>query len=509
MQGGNFAGPEIDAILEDNFSFALRPYDWVMWAFPWGEALGPLADRRGPEGWQADALKTLQAALLAGPHNNESFRRYVGNAIQMAVKSGHDVGKTAFLSWLSLWALCTRENTRGRATANTEKQLRTIFWSELAKWHSMAIVGFLFEWTATSLYRRGEAGPNWRLDAITWSEHNLDSFSGLHNYGGRAFVIFDEASGIHEGIWERTAGIMSEANTELLWLVCSNPSKNTGRFYECFNRFAADWIGISVDSRSVPFTNKDKIAKEIEAWGIESDYIKVRWLGQFPSQSSAQLFATHVVEFARKRECQGFAHEPLVLGVDVARKGSNESVLLFRRGKDARTIPMRRLRGLETTELGDQVVSAMVEQHVDGVFVDEGGVGGGVVDFIRRLGHQCIGVNFGGRAASAPGGNFVFNKRAEMYVAAREWLREGGALEDSDDLQEQLLAIEFFFKGDRREIQLIPKEDLELDAGVSPDISDALALTFAYPVAKRHFGRHATRFATHDYDPFAAANEAA
>lgn len=492
-----------EELMTEMLSFALRPRDFVYWAFPWGQPSTALSDRTGPEQWQDDALARLQSQLATGPHTPGAEARYIGEAIQMAIKSGHDIGKTAFLSWVTWWALATRVNTRGRATANTEKQLRTILWSELSKWHSLFIAGHFFEWTATSIYwKDADLAPQWRIDAIPWSEHNLDAFSGLHNYGGRVFVLFDEASGIHEGIWQRVSGVMAEANTEALWIVCSNPSRNHGRFFECFNRFRDSWTTITVDSRTVSFTNKGTIDKEIAAWGIDSDYIKVRWLGEFPDAASTQLIPLETIREARTRVPQNLYLEPLILGVDVARFGSNESVLTFRRGRDARTIPSQRYRGLATTELGDKVVAAALEHRVDGILVDEGGVGGGVVDFIRRLGHSCIGVNFGGKPGSHPNGIAVFNKRAEMYVALREWLREGGCIENSDDLEKQLTSIEYFFRSGKREIQLVPKEDMEDDGFDSPDVADALALTFAYPVALRHLLRGGATVATHEYDPY-------
>jgi hypothetical protein len=495
-------GDAVDAMLGDLFTFALRPYDFVLWAFPWGEPGSLVEYYAGPEGWQVEALRALQTRLLAGPIADDTANRYIGEAVKMAIKSGHNVGKTSFLSWVSWWALATRENTRGRATANTEKQLRTILWSELAKWHSMFIAGDLFEWTATSIYRKGAAGPNWRMDAIPWSEHNLDAFSGLHNLGGRVFVLFDEASGIHEGIWERVGGVMNEANTEKLWIATSNPSRNHGRFYECFNRFADDWIPISVDSRDVPFTDHAAIEREIAAWGVDSDYIKVRWLGVFPDAGSTQLIPLETIRAARTRIPVSYHYEPLILGVDVARFGTNESVLTYRRGKDARTIPTERYRGLSTTELGDKAVAQAIQHQCDGILVDEGGVGGGVVDFIRRLGHACIGVNFGGKPGTHPNGIPVYNKRAEMYVALREWLREGGCVEDSEDLEKQLLSIEYFFRAGKREIQLIPKEDMQDNGFDSPDVADALAITFAYPVSRKNWGRAVQVSATHEYEPY-------
>ena len=129
-----------------------------------------------------------------------------------------------------LWAISTRVDTRGRATANTERQLRTILWPELAKWHRLFIGRELFTYTSTSLH---SADPlhekTWRVDAIPWSEDNPEAFAGLHNYGKRVIVIFDEASAIHDKIWETIDGVMHEAETELIWIATGNTEIRAGR----------------------------------------------------------------------------------------------------------------------------------------------------------------------------------------------------------------------------------------------------------------------------------------
>ena len=140
------------------------------------------------------------------------------------------------------------------------------------------------------------------------------------------------------------------------------------------------------------------------------------------------------------RPAQSLHYEPLVLAVDVARYGDNENVATFRRGRDARTIPARRWRGVSTTEGGDIVANLIATHNPDAVFVDEGGIGGGVIDRLRFLGHSVIGVNFGATAQPPISGELVYNKRAEMYVSVRTWLREGGCIENAQELFLQLVS---------------------------------------------------------------------
>lgn len=492
-----------DALIEELASYALRPYDFMFWAWPYAEVGSELEHRQPLEKWQGEATFHLQQQLLAGLANPLQI---ISEAIQIAIRSGHDVGKSAWVCKLVIWAVSTREDTKGVVTANTEKQLRLKLWAELRKWHRLFIASHLFKVTATSIQaadpdREGE----WRIDAIPWSEDNPEAFAGLHNHGKRILVVFDEASGIPPVIWETMDGVFNEADTELIWIATGNPTRNTGRFRECFDPHGqgAFWWTLQVDSREVSFTNKDRIQKAIDLWGIDSDYIKVRWLGEFPSSAAAQLIPSDLIRLSMTREVQSFIHDALIIGVDVARSPTgDESVIAFRRGYDARSMKALRYRGLNNVELGQQVANLILAHSPDAVFIDGGGVGTGVLDFLRHLGHSPIEVQFGGTASVPLGGALAANKRAEMYLSLRHWMGEGGALESSRELEAQLTAVEFGhskIKGKQDAIILSPKEDMD----ESPDWADALALTFAYPVAARAFrGASANRIRT-DYNPMA------
>ena len=162
-------------------------------------------------------------------------------------------------------------------------------------------------------------------------------------------------------------------------------------------------------------------------------------------------------------------------------------------------MPALRWKGLTVPETGQRIAGLISAHNPDAVFIDEGGVGGGVVDFVRHLGHTCIGVNFGASPSAAPGGVLVANKRAEMFVALRDWLRTGGCIANSDDLEEQLTSIEYRYDLKQR-IQLMSKEDMRTLGRPSPDWGDALAMTFAFPVAVRSW--LAKPKIKVDYDPF-------
>lgn len=489
---------DTDALIQGLAEYTRKPFEFVMWAFPWGEPDTVLVDISGPSPWQAQILKDLGSGLITSQQ-----------AILLAVAGGKGGGKSALLAWIILWAFSTATETRGRVTANTRTQLETVTWAEVNKWYNLFIARDLFEFSATSLHARDKRyEKTWRVDAMPWSKENPEAFRGLHNYGKRIIIVTDEASGIDDIIWTALDGTLTDTNTEIMWIAASNPNRNYGRFRECFpgGKHASAWKTYTVDTRTIPFTNKLQIADWGKSWGEDSDYFRVNVLGQFPNVSSLQLISTEAVMEARVRLAVSHPHEPLIHALDVARFGDNKSVLARRIGNDMRTRPRISWRQLSLVDLATKVASIYNEEKPDALFVDEGGVGGGVVDFLRALGVPVIGVNFGSKPGSRPAGTLVANKRAEMYVLLRDWLVRGGCIEDDDDLAEQLVSTEYGYN-QREEILLEDKESMRKRGVTSPDDADAYALTFAFPVLKKSLFAGSVRECAMEYDLLELATE--
>jgi hypothetical protein len=474
---------------------SLDPVTFVYAAFPWGEAGTPLENESGPEAWQLRILEDIRDGIS----NTES-------AVLEAVASGHGIGKSALQSWLTLWALC-RADTIGRITASTETQLRTRFWAELQKWYRLFIGRDLFEMSATAIYAKDKAHERtWRADAIPWSEHNPTAFQGLHNFGKRLFILFDEASEIADVIWEAISGALTDASTEIIWCVFGNPTSNKFRFRQCFDggRFAHRWKSYHIDSREVRHSNKEYLQSVIEDWGYDSDYTRVRVLGQFPRAELTGFISEEDVSLAASRQLtEPLPSAPLVMGVDVARFGDDSSCIVFRRGRDARTIAPESHHGRDTMFLAGRVAELYQTYRPDAIFVDEGGVGSGVVDRLLQLGVPVIGIQFGARPDRLGVGGETHrfaNKRAEMWGGLRQWIK-GGCIPDLPGLHAELTGPLYAFNL-RDEIQLEKKSDMKKRGLASPDIADALALTFAMPVIAKEWTDAGH---TSEYDPFAEA----
>lgn len=455
-------------IEESLVSLESDPLAFVLWAFPWNSsALRAL----GPEPWQTKLLEDIRDGLP------------LGMAIRQATGSGHGVGKSACVSWLILWAMSTIPDTKGVVTANTENQLRTKTWAELGKWYNLFIAKDLFRLTPTALLPANrDLERTWRIDQIPWSERNTEAFQGLHNQGKRILLIFDEASAIPDIIFDVSEGALTDADTEIIWAIFGNITRGTGRFRACFDESQTFWRTRCVDSREVSFTNKAQIAQWIAHYGIDSDFVKIRVLGQPPAQGEMEFFNAREVDEAMQREVEPFG--ALALGVDVARFGTNFSVIFPRRGRDARSISRQRFQGISTVDLAQKISEASRDLRADGILIDGGGVGGGVVDQVRHMQLHCFDVQFGGKPSKFSEhdtqGEAYANKRAEMYGSLRAWMRSG-ALPNEPEIRQQLLSITYTFNP-KDEIILTSKEVMMREGKPSPDDIDALATTFAFPI---------------------------
>lgn len=504
---GDYKPGQVDLQLADECAqFYNDPLGWVMWAFDWDyeELQGFL----GPDTWQIDMLNHVGQQVV-----NRDFDGVAPvDPIREAVASGHGIGKSAITAWLILWIMSTRPYSKGIVTANTGDQLRTKTWGELGKWRTRCIVGHWFEYNngkgSMSLYHKSWP-ESWRVDAQTCREENSEAFAGLHSANSTPFYIFDEASAVPDTIWEVAEGGLTDG--EPMFFVFGNPTRNTGKFKECFTRQKHRWNCRQVDSRTAKMTNKKLIEEWRRDWGEDSDFFRVRVLGKFPKAGDMQFISSDDVFHAMKRGSGLYlGDDPLICGFDVARGGSDNCMISFRRGKDAKSEKTYRIPGEKSKD--SMVVAAklamILDRHMpDVTFIDVTGIGGPVGDRLRQLGYHVIDVGFGHKATDEK--RFA-NKTAEMGSRLNNWLINGGAIPDDPQLDMELTAREFDHdKTDRLVLQ--SKKDMKKLIGVSPDWADALYLTFAQHVPKRntprdqldaHIGKR-NNTDNADYDPLA------
>lgn len=457
---------------------AADPLTFSKVMYPWGA--GELKDSIGPRTWQAKMLDYIGSRL------RDPSTRFT--PIQIAVASGHAAGKSSLISMIINWGLSTCPDCMIVVTANTETQLRSKTWPELSKWMRRSLNSHWFKTTATAVISTNpDHERTWRADAIPWSSHNTEAFAGLHNQGRRIIIIMDEGSSIDDKIYEVVEGALTDEKTEIIWLVFGNPTRSSGRFRDCFGKFKHRWATRQIDSRTVEGVNLEQFAQYVADYGEDSDFVRVRVKGEFPRAGTMQFIPSDLVEVARKRQPEAKLYDPLIMGVDVARFGSDESIICLRRGRDAKSVPWISLRGADTMQVAARVMEMANQYKPDAIFVDGGGVGGGVIDRLNMFKMPVIEVQFGGsadRGQSNQEGHVRYaNKRAEMWGNMRDWLR-GGMIPDDPDLAAELTSVEYGYvmRDGTDAILLEKKSDMKKRGLPSPDKSDALALTFAYNV---------------------------
>lgn len=464
---------KIDLYLaEECARFYDDPLGWVLWAFDWD--YGELQGFTGPDVWQHDTLVLIGELVRANDFNGVD----PVDAIRMVTASGHGIGKSALTSWLIFWIMSTRPFAKGIVTANTGEQLRTKTWSELGKWRSRCIVGHWFEYNngkgSMSLYHKSWP-ESWRVDAQTCREENSEAFAGLHAANSTPFYLFDEASAIPDKIWEVAEGGLTDG--EPMFFCFGNPTRNTGKFREKFD--SPRWVNRQIDSRDAKMTNKKLIAEWISDHGEDSDFVKVRVRGVFPSAGDMQFIPGDLVDYAMSRNMPMYTgHEPLIAAFDVARGGGDDCRLGFRRGRDARSEKSYRIpyeQSADSMVVVGKIVLALERHKPDVIFVDETGVGGPVLDRLKQLGWNAIGVHFG---ANADDDTRFYNKTAEMGYRLRQWLLEGGVMPNNEQLKRELTCREYWHDDKDRWV-LERKKDVKTRLGYSPDWADQMYLLFA------------------------------
>lgn len=467
----------VDAMLADDMAkFFDDPYGYVLYAYKWGE--GELKGRHGPFKWQKRFLIAWGERIKKNGFNGID----AVEPIRMARASGHGIGKSALTAWIVDFIMSTRPFCKGTVTANTSTQLETKTWAEVAKWTTRCITS---HWFVVNTGRGNmrmfhkDHKESWFCSAHTCRKENSEAFAGQHAVDSTSFYVFDEASAVPDKIFEVSEGGLTDG--EPMQFFFGNPTQNTGRFVQCFKKDRRIWNNEQIDSREVPITNKKYIAELIERYGDDSDYIRIRVKGMFPRASSKQFIPNDIVEAASGKviHVSDYMDRPKILAVDIARFGDDQTVFAKRQG--LAVYGLQKFRNLATQDCAGLIAQEIRAWRPDAVFLDMGNTGAAVYDLLKDWKYDITGVWFGGKADDD---TLYFNKRVEMYGKCKEWLRTGGSIPDDEELRDDLIGPEYGFTS-KEQFQLERKEDMKKRGLASPDCSDAVVLTWAYPVAKK------------------------
>lgn len=463
------------------------PLEFVLRAFPWGEATwkgqpGPLRDHEGPDAWQRESLAWIGEQC----RRNDFDGVTPVPPIRETVSSGHGIGKTVRFAMLLAWIMSTRPNCKGTITANTSTQLQTKTWATIRHWMSMCLTSHWFTINAERIYHK-DFPASWFAALQSSKKENSEAFAGQHAADSTSFYMFDEASGIDDLIFEVAEGGLTDG--EPMIFLQGNPTRSTGKFYRTtFGTERSRWHQTIVDSRGSKFTNKPQIAEWITDYGEDSDFVRVRVRGLPPRASDAQFIDQQRVLDAQQRgkhqSVVVLGDEPLVAGADLAWGGADDNVVRFRCGHDAYSIPPIRIKGeftrdpsVLTTRLAEVLTNTYGGRRVSMLFLDSAGIAGPIGNRLRQMGHRNVqDVNFGSDSPD-PQCRFM---RDFMWQKMKEWLI-AGAIDSHPELETDLTA-PGILPDSRQRVWLEGKKSMKARGIDSPDDADALALTFASTV---------------------------
>lgn len=456
-----------------------------------------------PDEWQCDAL-----GVLGGPANPKR---------RMVMKACTGPGKSAVLAWVGWHRLACfaakGEHPKGAALSITGDNLKDGLWAELSKWQARSrFLQSAFTWTAEKIYANDHP-ETWFLSKRSFAKDaNAEAIgralSGLHSQF--PFILLDETGDMPIAVGRAAQQIFTGMPTDAAIIQAGNPTSTDGLLYDSCVNAAASWDIITItadpaDPKRTPRVSVEHAQEMIDTYGRDNPWVMATILGLFPPAGFRSLLGIEDVNAAMARHYSEdeYSFAAKILGVDVAREGDDSSVIFPRQGLAA--FEPKVMRNVKTIEGAGQVARKEDDWQSDAIFVDNtGGFGGGWIDQLVNLGRTPIGVHFSS-SASEPG---YANKRAEMWFKMAEWVKGGGALPKIPALIAELTTPTYSFKGDKLLIE--PKEEIKKRLGRSPDLADALALTFAHPVAPKLRGidawaaeRSGNRGAAiTDYDPY-------
>lgn len=431
---------------------------------------------------------------------------------KVSVRSGHGIGKSGSTAAAVAWFLETRDYAKVPCTAPTSAQLRDILWSELAKWirhsdnisrrhgiHPAFWFSSLFTVTRDRVYDPSAKGE-WFAAARTSGRDNPDALQGFHasdvevsedgrtlaressDGDGNIMFVVDEASGVFEAVFEVAEGALSSHGARLLML--GNPTKTKGYFADSHRHSRAHFTTLHFKSADSPLVDPQYRERLVRKYGEGSNVVMVRADGDFPKQDDDVLISIEDTEAAITREPYNHEHEPILLGVDVARFGSDRTCFVVRQGRDILHIEVMAKK--DTMAVAGHALKIKEQFKVKKIFVDANGVGGGVADRLREQRQPVIDVQVGTKAPHRPRGIDAqgVTLRDYLWLEVADWVsseQPSFAQADSqlaNDLAGELASTKYGLHSSGATV-IESKEKMKKRLGNSPDIADALGCTFA------------------------------
>lgn len=462
------------------------------------------------EAWRADPEGYAVHRLGMRPTHQQAalLRAVAAPGAKVSVRAGHGVGKSGATSAAIWWMLECFDFPKVPCTAPSAAQLRQVLWSEIAKWSRASDelarkqglpealrLGRLFTINQDEVVDNG-APKEWFAVARTARKENPDALQGFHasdvtvsedgrsiisvGEGGQIFFVVEEASGVDDKIFEVAEGALSSHGARLLMV--GNPTRNKGYFARSHRENRAQFTPLHFSCSDSPLVDENYRINLVRSYGEGSNVVRVRADGEFPKQDDDALIALEHAEAALARD-DASADGKCILGVDVARFGDDRTVFLLRQGRVVERIEIRAKQ--DTMQTAGQAMAFWREWRADAIHVDVVGLGAGVADRLREQGAPVVDVNVAESPPERqPGGVEARANRLRdhLWLEMAAWLRDDAPAfcpgQAAQDLAGELSSVTYALNSSGK-IVVESKDEMKRRGLRSPDIADALGLTFA------------------------------
>lgn len=421
------------------------------------------------------------------PWQEDCVELYLNNQ-RLGLVASKGPGKTFLLAMLGWHFFITSYQPKLAALSISEAHLKSNLWAELLKWRARSqLLSLSTNEGNSKITLKGHEGYSF-IDARSYpkmadNSQMASALAGLHadNVG----FLIDEAGMIPDAVLATADAALSgldAPNKKARLLVTANPEEPQGMLYRAYmKRTVQKWAIYTIsgdpdDPKRAPRVSRDWALEQIETYGRDNPWVLVNVFGKYPEVSNDRLISEEEVFRAMNRtiEEREVAGSQLRLGVDVARGGVDNTAMASRRGLKA--YPLELLSSsLNGHEVASRIAFMQQERKIERAFVDNtGGYGSSVIDSLQHFPHLDVTpVVYNAKAQDKR----YYNKRTEMWVRMRDWIKNGGCLPNDPQLAEEILMPKIFFNGGV--FRLEEKEQIKSRLKRSPDRADALAQTFA------------------------------
>jgi hypothetical protein len=447
--------------------------------------------------WKHSPVAFVQDVIDVTPSAQQlDYLQQVAKNKRITIRSGHGTGKDASTAWVIMWFMCTRAYAKVVCTAPTARQLADILWSELTKWIRKSKVADELVIQKDKIFQKDNPKEWWcravSVSAKASKEEQAETLAGFH--GDHLLIVVDEASGVNDPVYIPLEGALTQEDNKVVLI--GNMTRNKGYFYESHfhSTISKRWCKLHWDSRDSTNVAPDYGSYMMEKYGEDSNVFRIRVMGEPPTDSEKTF-----IPLAWAISCIGVEYEddpemPLYLSVDVARYGSDKSIILPRR--DLIIKPWEEHQKMSTAELGGHVLADFREMEADGIAIDEIGVGAGTIDWLRKI-PEAMKFVYGVNVANSSSDKKRYARlRDELWWRVRQKCQQGmysfpcSTKEEermSNELCDELSSLHYEFNNNGAYV-LESKKQAKMRGVASPNIGDALAISeYFYASAQNIF----------------------